>query len=507
VTPEVETQQGRIEGQDLAGLYAFRGVPFAAAPTGLRRFRPPQPPEPWSGVLDARRPGAAAPQAALPVFGILNAAGTRLDEDCLSLNVWTPGTDEARRPVLVWIHGGGFLIGSGATPLYDGADLARRGNMVIVTVNYRLGALGFLHLNGLLGSEFADASNAGLRDQIAALEWVRDNIERFGGDPENVTVSGQSAGAMSVGALIGAPSARPLFGRAILQSGAAEHVLSQEDADEVARTFLRELGGPPPSPDAFARIPVADILAAQGRTMAQLSDLKRLMVFMPLVDGELIPLPPLEAIRRGDAAHIQILAGTTLDEWKLFRVIDGGLRFGEQSLAERFESVLGAPARQLSKAIEQYREAVRARGGRTTAFEIWSAFQSARIFHVPAARLAETQRAAGGSAHNYLFTWRAPAMRRVLGACHAIDVPFVFGRTDHPIARPLFGFTRSARTLSRKVQHAWANFARSGNPAYDHIPDWQPYGVARETMVLGRRCELALAPLEEEWALVEGWQV
>jgi para-nitrobenzyl esterase len=433
----------------------------------------------------------------------------RSGEDCLSLNVWTPGLDGARRPVLVWIHGGGFMVGSGSTPVYDGHDLARRGDLVIVTLNYRLGALGYVHLGQLFDGEFAESSNLGLRDQIAALDWIHENIDGFGGDPDNVTVFGQSAGAMSIGALLGAPRARRLFHRAICQSGAADHVLEPEAARRTASHFVEALGGPPPSCEALGRIPLNRILQAQRVAMSSLSDWQQMMVFLPVVDGHVIPEQPIEAIRRGAAARIPLLVGTTLDEWKLFRLIDQGVRgLRETELLERFEGALGrcpgAPAP--DAAIREFRAAMASRGTDTRASDVWAAFQSSREMHYPATRLAEAQAAGGGRAHAYLFTWRTPAMRRALGACHGLDIPFVFGSTQHPLARPLTGLTGSAVRLSRKMQHAWIRFAREGRPGHERLPAWPGYDAKRrETMVLGRKCTLDSAPLEAERRLLDLW--
>jgi len=450
-------------------------------------------------------------QASLPFLRFLNAGGARQSEDCLYLNIWTPGLDGARRPVLVWIHGGGFLIGAGSTPIYEGQSLSRRGDMVVVTINYRLGALGYLHLNGVWGEEFAEASNAGVRDQIAALEWVRDNIEAFGGDPANVTVCGQSAGAMSIGALLGSSRARRLFHRAIFQSGATRHVLSQERADRVSRVFLEELGGPAPSRQSLARIPVDRILKAQGATNRRLMNLESLMCLLPCVDGQVVEEDPLTAVRSGKTSGITLMVGTTLDEWKLFAAVDsGGLpTLGESQMKQRFGEILGncssrAPAPEV--AVSQYREAVRSRGGKTTPFEVWSAFQSARVFHYPASLLAEAQSQVGGCAYAYLFTWRPPALRRALGACHALDIPFLFGITSHPAARAVTGLAASTSRLSARMQDAWASFTRSGSPGHSLLPEWDPYDPrTRATMLLGRECFIADGPLEAERRLLASW--
>jgi para-nitrobenzyl esterase len=446
----------------------------------------------------------------LPLFRFLNAGGNRQSENCLHLNIWTPGLDGAKRPVLVWIHGGAFLIGAGSAAVYEGHDLARRGDLVVVTINYRLGALGFLHLNGIWGEEFHDSCNAGIRDQIAALEWIRANIDRFGGDPGNVTVFGQSAGAMSIGALLGSPRACKLFERAICQSGAAHHLLSQEQANQVAEVFLRNLGGPPPTPDALARIPASRLLKAQAATHRELADRQRLMVFLPVVDGDLIPEPPLDAVGRGAIANQPILLGTTLNEWKLFTPMDTGIpSIGERGLTERFREVLPAAAPRAPSppvAIRRYRKAVEARGGDTSPFEVWSAFQSSRVFHYPATLLADAQCSARGLVYTYLFTWHPPALRRAVGACHALEIPFVFGLTNRPFLRPFIGLAPSAARLSRRMQHAWISFARSGNPGHERLPEWKPYDSKnRATMMFGRDCRAQNAPLGPELKLWERW--
>ncbi len=507
----VETSFGLLRGSESNGIRSFKGIRYARPPVGANRFRPPAPPDAWTGIRDAVEFGPAAPQYALPWFGWISAAGVEPGDDCLSLNVWTPGCDAARRPVLVWIHGGGFMVGAGSTGVYDGRDLARRGDVVVVTINYRLGALGYAHLKFGLGEGFEQSSNLGVRDQIAALEWVRDNIDRFGGDPGNVTVFGQSAGAMSIGALLGAPRARALFHRAICMSGAADHVIEPEQAERVARTLVERLGGPAPTQLAYGRIPMERMLQAQRETMNELWDFRSMMLYLPTVDGDVIPEQPLDAIRRGAAADIPLMIGATLDEWRLFRLIDPG-PFGlrESDLVGRFADALGddfSRAPKAPAAVGAFREALERRNGQTRPSDVWGAFQTARVMHLPATELAEAQHAGGGTSYSYLFTWRPPAMRRALGACHGLDIPFVFGAIQHPLARPFTGFTTSAARLSRKMQYAWIRFAREGDPGHERLPLWAPYDPQRRaTMVLGRRCALDDAPLEDERELLASWR-
>ena len=505
----VETSAGLVRGGESEGVRSFKGLRFARAPRGALRFHPPLPPEPWAGIRDAVDFGPAAPQYALPWFGWISAAGTQPDDDCLSLNIWTPGTDGARRPVMVWIHGGGFMGGSGSTGTYHGHDLARRRDVVVVTVNYRLGPLGYAHLGSVLGEGFEDATNLGVRDQIAALEWIRDNIERFGGDPGNVTLFGQSAGSMSIAALLGSPRARALFHKAICMSGGADQVLEREEAARVANAFLRALGGPPQNPEAMGRIPMSEILRAQGRVMNEASDLRRMMVFVPMVDGDVITQQPLDAIRDGATRDMPLLIGSTLDEWRLFRLIDPGPRgMDEAGLVRRFDEAHAAfpGAPESPHALVDWRNAVAPRLDASDPTQVWSAFQSARMFHYPSAALADAQVEGGGAAHHYLFTWRPRTLRRTIGACHGLDIPFVFGSVSHPLVMSLAGFNPAVIGLSRRMQRAWASFASTGIPGHRRIPPWSDYTrEQRHTMVFGWRTQLAHKPLEAERQLLETW--
>jgi para-nitrobenzyl esterase len=509
VQPEVETSRGRVAGSEVSGIRTFQGIPFGAPCDGRRRFQPPEPPEAWTHLLDATSPGPAAPQFSLPFFGFVNASGaSRMSEDCLRLNVWTPALDGARRPVLFWIHGGGFMVGSGATPLYNGSHLARRGDVVVVSINYRLGALGYAHLGLADLPGFERCTNLGVRDQILALEWVQENIERFGGDPGQVCVFGQSAGGMSVGALLGAPRARPLFQRAICMSGAADHVIQPELGREVAMQLLEDLGNPAPTPDALASLAVADFLKAQRETIRRIASLRTMMMWLPVVDNDVIEQQPLAAVRSGATRDIPLLVGTTLDEWKLFRAIDGGFAMGEEELLSRFERALShfPEAPEAPVAIEEYRDALLSRGARTTPSDVWCSFQGARMMQVPATRLLEGQSDGGGAAYGYLFTWRPPVGRNLLGAFHALDIPFVFGSFEHPLARALTGIAPSVGRLSRKMQRSWLRFAREGRPGDHRLPTWLAATPPdRPTMTLGRRCALDRAPLEQERWLLERW--
>jgi para-nitrobenzyl esterase len=322
-------------------------------------------------------------------------------------------------------------------------------------------------------------------------------------------VFGQSAGGMSVATLLGAPRARKLIRRAICQSGAADHVIEREEAERVAAAVLRRLGGPPPSQASLGRIPITALLEAQRAVVAELADIETLMTFLPMVDGDVVPEQPLQAIERGATASIPILTGATLEEWKLFGLIDPGIgRFDDADLCARMGAVLPEDGPPPAEAVREFRRALGARSAARSPREVWSAFQTARVFHAPSARLAEAQQQGGGSVHAYLVTWRAPALRRSLGACHAIEIPFVFGNERSPLARPLSGFSGDGHRFARQLQRSWLAFARSGNPGHDRLPTWPRYRTgARATMVLGRECKLADAPLDAERALLADWGV
>jgi para-nitrobenzyl esterase len=503
--PNVEIGLGRLRGIERRGIRVFRGIPYAAPPVGALRFRPPEEPEPWGGVRDATHAGATAPQPGPRTFRgpLANLiGGGPQSEDCLTLNVWTPGTDGARRPVMVWIHGGAFVIGSGRTLIYAGSRLARQGDVVVVTINYRLGALGFAHL-GLTGAPgFAGAANLGIQDQIAALRFVREHIAEFGGDPDNVTVFGESAGAMSVGTLLGAPAARPLFRRAILQSGAAHNVSSRERGARAADALLSELGATRESASrVLASAPVDAILAAQMRASVALGLAHGTLPWQPAVDGTIVPRQPLAAIAAGEARDIPILAGTNRDEWKLFTLFDAKTRrIDADGLRRRLARIL--PGAGADEAFELYRQA--GGDGGAGPLALWEAIQADRIFRYPASRLAELSSAHQPATYKYLFDWTPRLGRERIGACHALEIPFVFGTIAHPAMRMLLSATSGAQALSRTMREAWLSFARSGEPVAAALGKWAPYDEReRNTMRIGRRFELMRTPgdaLRSFWA-------
>jgi para-nitrobenzyl esterase len=468
----VETTAGQLQGRIKDGIGDFRGIPYAAPPVGDLRFRPPQAVEPWTGVRDATRFGPMAMQNQGAMETMFGAPPRPMSEDCLTLNIWTPACDDGRRPVMVWIHGGAFLYGTGATPWYDGRSFARD-DVVLVTINYRLGALGFLNVGG--------QGNNGILDQVAALEWVRDNIAAFGGDPGNVTAFGESAGAMSVGTLLGLPAAKGLFVKAIPESGAAHHGKKAEDAERVTQEFLSELGVEP-GPDVADRlraVPAERLLEAQEKVVAR--TFAGGLAFTPVIDGVVLPEAPIDAIGKGQASGVSVLVGTTRDEWKLFSMLDPSLgEADDDRIAKRVAGMLSVPDR-AGDVVRHYRTR---REGVPTA-DLWNDLGTDLVFRIPAVRLAEKQSASGNDVYMYRFDYRTPVFGGVLGACHALEIPFVFESLDGAGADMLVGpVSDEMRSLARRMHEAWVAFARTGRPAADGLPDWPRYTPEHRSTML-----------------------
>jgi para-nitrobenzyl esterase len=423
----------------------------------------------------------------------------RTDEDCLYLNVYAPAGGGARKPVLVWIHGGGFVIGSGSQVVYDGSRLARRGDAVVVTINYRLGALGFLHLAELCPDLPGAVSNPGLRDQVAALAWVRSHVAAFGGDPGNVTIFGESAGGMSVATLLGMPSARGLFQRAIPQSGACHHFHAPEMATRVAEALLQALGiERRDAPRALRELPAQKLVEAQTQTTLKLGTTLGLLPMQPVVDGDSLPAPALQAVREGAAAGVALLTGTTRDEWKLFTLLDPSLRrLDEVSLLARLGR--DVPEVDADELYATYRDARRRRGDSHAPIELYAAVHTDRTFWVPALRLAEAQAAREPRTFVYRVDHESPMLGGALGACHAVELPFVFGTYDLPGGEQFAGKGPEVEALSGRMMDAWLAFARGGDPG------WPAYDAERRaTQVFGPRCALEHDPRPDERRVWDG---
>ncbi len=490
----VETTHGLVEGIREGGLDVFRGIPYASPPVGERRFRAPQPLEPWTGVRSATGFSAIAPQPP-PVRQMFPGEPLEQAEDSLYLNVWTPGTT-GRRPVMVWIHGGAFVTGSGAGVLYRGDRLAARGDTVVVTINYRLGVLGFGAHAELRDPETGDTGNWGIRDQIAALGWVRDNIASFGGDPDNVTVFGESAGAMSVSTLLGVPAARGLFRRAIAQSGANVD-LPLERAQHTTEAVLAELGLDATDVARLRELPPDAIVEAQRKVSLRRPPGGGVVAFVPVHGEQLLPRPALDHVRDGGAAEVALLVGTNRDEMKYFAMGRRGVTGmeTEDDLVRRLERTVKERA---ADAVVAYRKAREARGDAVDPFSLWSAIESDRVFRVPAMRLAQAQAPHQAETFAYFFTQESPAAGGILGSCHALEIPFVFGTHSHSGVNLFAGEGPEVTALSEQMMDAWLAFARTGYPSVP-AAEWPSYDAGRRaTMVLGPRGGVEDAPWEDE---------
>jgi para-nitrobenzyl esterase len=472
--PTVATGAGHLRGERAGDVAVFRGIPYAAPPIGPLRFRPPAAHAPWDGVREAQGFGSIAYQLPNDLESLQGRLDLPQDEDCLTLNVWTPETDGGRRPVMVWIHGGGYLTGTGAADWFDGTSFATRHDVVVVTINYRLAVFGYLHLAGLAPDE-EGSGNCGLLDQIAALRWVAENIAAFGGDPGNVTVFGESAGAMSTGVILGTPAAAGLFHRAILQSGAAANVTTADDATAITSAILTELGLGADA-DGVARlrqIPASEIMAAYvGVVMRQPPDMAAphiVPTFAPVVDGAVLPAEPLRAIREGASSSVPILIGTNRDEMEIMRLMDSSIYdFDDDEIGRRATRLFGAQA---AEALSLYRGPL---GG--TSDNVWTAVDTDRMFLLPAIELAEAHLAAGGATWLYQFNWTTTAFGGSMGAVHTLEIPFVFNTFNLGASPELTGGPPAhVQPLGDLMHQIWAHFARHGDPGHDGIAAWPPY--------------------------------
>jgi len=485
------TRQGTVSGEQTGDVLVFLGIPYAASPTGPLRFGAPEPPASWVGVRDCTAFGPTPPKPDYPApFDQILAEPSIPGDDWLTLNIWTRDLRGAA-PVMVWIHGGAFVNGNSAVPMYDGTAFARDG-VVLVTINYRLGVDGFALL--------PDAPpNRGLLDQVAALEWVRDNIAAFGGDPANVTIFGESAGAMSVTTLLGMPRARGLFARAIAQSGAAQAGVDVHDA----RLVTGELGtmlGLEATGANLSGLPLDKLIRAQKATAEAMaaapdparwgpSTVRGTLAFAPVVDGDVLPLHPQAALAAGQGGDVPLLIGTNTEEFRLFYVPTGLAAAVTDETLPQFLAAL-----HLDAGIAARYQAIRPGA---TPGDIVCALMTDRFFRNPALAAAAARAAAGGPAASYLyeFAWRSPVLD--IGAAHAVEIPFVFDNLGLPGAEAVLG-SAPDEDLAAQVHATWIRFAATGDPG------WQAFDDSYPVMIFGGdRPGLALDPRGDErrsWA-------
>ncbi len=489
----VETSNGPVRGLDEDGIHVFKGVRYAAPPVGDLRFKPPVPPVPWSEPVDALEYGNRAMQGTGP--GEPSPGVQKADEDCLFLNVWTPGLDGSKRPVMVWLHGGGFSAGSGGDSFCNGKNLSRKGDVVVVTVNHRLNVFGFLQLGEEWGPAYASSGQAGMLDIVMSLKWVKDNIRRFGGDPGNVTIFGESGGGRKVAMLMAMAPAKGLFHKAIIQSGSGLDAPSKDEAVALGRDLLKNLGIAEGDTEALMSADAGKIFGAQpSMPPSPPSPSGQLTVpiggFVPCVDGIALKRKPFIPDAPSVSADVPLMIGSNKDEMAIF--LGNDPKFGKYTDEEFIEHVRGA----LPAKADEFIPALRAAFPDYSPTDLIVATDSLKGYFIATAFQAERKAALNAApVYVYLMAWETLADNGRLRAHHALDVPLVFDNVE--TTRSMVGPGPEPQRMADLMSSVWVAFARTGNPNTEGLPQWPAYTVEnRSTMVFDTESRVVEKPYE-----------
>ena len=483
-----ETSAGKVRGLIVQDIRIFKGVPYGGTTAGKNRFMPPTKPAAWTGTRDALAYGPTAPQSAGNGPGPARAPAE--SEDCLVLNVFTPALSGGRkRPVMVWLHGGGFATGSGSSPILDGTNLAHKNDVVVVSINHRLNVFGFTYLGEAAGSDFALSGGVGMLDIVAALEWVRDNIDRFGGDPNLVTIFGQSGGGRKVATLMSMPGAKGLFHRAIIESGAVLRLTTQDDAIHATKLLLAELGLKAGQTRELQEVPIARLLAANAAVGRKIVLREPGMTAnSPMIDGKALPIHPWDPAAPALSAGIPLLIGYARTEETLYdRPTPETLALDEAGLKQRVAKRLGADP---ERVIEAFRKA----HPDATPWDLFILIATDHPRGTYSRELARRKAVqAGAPAFAYRFDWETPEGGGHMRSPHTIEIQFVFDNIK--IAGPLISKMPEAYALAEKVSAAWVAFARTGDPNTAKLPKWPAYSVrSRDTMLFNNESRVEQDP-------------
>lgn len=489
-TEIVKTASGRVQGERRNGVIRFLGIPYAQSIAGRNRFAPPQPVKPWTNVLQALHYAESSPQqasdptSASPVTPAFKPpAYVESGDNCLALNVWTPEGADGSLPVMVWLHGGGWTSGSGSCFIYDGENLARRGDVIVVTINHRLGASGFTDFSRILGGEFANSSNLGIRDIIAALQWVRDNIAAFGGNPNLVTIFGESGGGWKVNTMLGVPSAKGLFHRAIVESGPLTRFMTPEQADEIANAMLKELGVTRENADALYKISSRDMEKAEAAVMAKTPMSFQApgfpTGFWPVIDGDIIPNHVYDPKAAPSSLDVPLLIGQNGTEFTLFMLGDkSAYALDDAGLEMRVSRTFGEDV--APEILKTYRRDFPNYDPSGLWFRIFSDYAMGAL----SSEIMDVRSVPGvAPVYAFRFDWQTPIYDGKLYSPHTMEIPFVFNNVNTEAGVVMTGGGDDAEALAKTVSDAWVAFAHTGKPAADGLPEWPVFSKdGRESM-------------------------